>query len=83
MCMNSDDEHILCILSTGGILQQLYYYCELLYKTSKYSVASMSINFLEFQIEQLQDADMFTVAFQELGKSFPTVMETLVIERDM
>ena len=43
----------------------------------------MRINFLEFQIEQLQDADMFTVAFQELGKSFPSVMETLVIERDM
>lgn len=34
-------------------------------------------------IEKLQDADMLTLAFEELGKSFPTLMETLIDERDM
>eukprot|EP00250_Pteridium_aquilinum_P011265 c19947_g1_i1 orf=514-2145(-) len=34
-------------------------------------------------IEKFKDADILTIAFEELSKSFPTVMETLIAERDM
>ena len=37
-CMNNDDEHILCILSTGGILNNCIITVSC-YKTLKYSIA--------------------------------------------
>lgn len=42
-----------------------------------------SVEDLKEMIQGLQDVDMLTLAFQELSKSFPTLMETLVHERDM
>ncbi|MCO5591706.1 hypothetical protein L7F22_045697 [Adiantum nelumboides] len=35
------------------------------------------------QIEKLKDADILTIAFEELGKFSPTLMETLITERDL
>ncbi|MCO5588764.1 hypothetical protein L7F22_042723 [Adiantum nelumboides] len=34
-------------------------------------------------IEKLKDADILTIAFEELGKFSPTLMETLITERDL
>lgn len=34
------------------------------------------------QLKEMDDADMITLLVQELSKEFPTVMETLVHERD-
>ena len=36
-----------------------------------------------FQLNGLNDQDMLTVLIQEMSKEFPTLMETLLIERDM
>ena len=35
-----------------------------------------------FQLKETDDVDMVTLAIQQLRKEFPTVMETLVHERD-
>ncbi|KAI5058947.1 hypothetical protein GOP47_0025266 [Adiantum capillus-veneris] len=34
-------------------------------------------------IEKLKDADILTIAFEELGKFSPTLMETVITERDL
>lgn len=34
------------------------------------------------QLKDMDDVDMLTLVIQELSKEFPTVMETLVHERD-
>lgn len=36
-----------------------------------------------FQLNDIEDEDMITLLIQEMSKEFPTIMETLVYERDM
>lgn len=47
------------------------------------AISLPSVEDLKEMIQGLQDVDMITLALQELSKSFPTLMETLVHERDM
>ena len=35
-----------------------------------------------FQLKEMDDVDMLTLAIQQLSKEFPTLVETLVHERD-
>lgn len=37
---------------------------------------------LIFQLKEMDDVDMLTLVIQEMSKEFPTLMETLVHERD-
>jgi pheromone shutdown protein TraB len=38
--------------------------------------------FAYFQLKEMGDVDMLTLVIQEMSKQFPTLMETLVQERD-
>jgi pheromone shutdown protein TraB len=38
--------------------------------------------FAYFQLKEMDDVDMLTLVIQEMSKQFPTLMDTLVHERD-
>lgn len=40
------------------------------------------ISYFNLQLKDMDDVDMLTLVIQEMSKEFPTVMETLVHERD-
>ena len=42
----------------------------------------LSIYFSCYQLNELNDVDMLTLVIQEMSKEFPTLLETLVHERD-
>lgn len=51
----------------------------------KWSAKFFSISLLGYvflQLKEMDDNDMLTLVIQEMSKEFPTLMETLVHERD-
>uniref|UniRef100_A0A452ZGD1 Uncharacterized protein n=1 Tax=Aegilops tauschii subsp. strangulata TaxID=200361 RepID=A0A452ZGD1_AEGTS len=54
-----------------------------MYKNNYFTVFTLQCQCLFIQLKDMDDVDMLTLVIQEMSKAFPSLMETLLHERDM